>query len=1123
MTQPFGLAANEHGPGGESFVGRARELAELRRGIDQAIASRGSCILISGEPGIGKTRLAREVAVHAESRRMGIAWGRCWEGGGAPAYWPWLQIIRGCLSSIDLAQRRSLLESEAAPHIVQDIAQILPELRPMGEPRRPLPVAQLNGEQARFRMFESVTTLLEGFARSQPMLFVLDDLHDADQSSLMMLRFIARDVAEVPILIVGTYRDVEVRRSPALSKLIGDLNREARSIPLAGLSEAELAELVKGSWGRTPDRSLVSKLHAVTDGNPLFVDGIVRILIAEQNAQNEVSSAHHFRIPDSVRESIRQRLAALSDQGNLLLKIAAVVGNEFEASLCEAASNLSRDELNRLLDEASIAGIVTPLAHDRYRFAHALIRGAVYDALDTNTRHRLHGEIGKALEEIYAKDLQPHLAELAHHFREAGVVEKAIDYSILAGEEAFAGLAFEEAVLHWEAAMNLMESRGEAPQRRADLAVRLSDAWFRIDLAQMIARLEQAVRLFERAGKPAAAAAVRASLALQYAKPDDETITDIALAREHLRRVEQAVVEEPGTSPVLYYFLAKTLAAVTSLHRDEGITAAQRCMELSDRVGDRESSIDCAGLLSRHLLFCGRTKEALALLDRARESADEFGQAIPRLRAAENRGYVLLRLWDSQTAQTWIREFPGFRVAESPFHSRVLAQELCAALLLAGELGEAASLIGRAQKSILDGMLAFRLGDWERAEAVWIEGLDRCRKAGARGPACDYIASLAALHLARGQQAQAAALLLQILEISLDAPQVQLELQTRASLMSLYAEMACLEQAQPHVARCREILSEGEDWRGLTGHVARAEAVVAAADGRLDEPEEHFCKADQIFQYYHLPWEEAENCLYWGLALKATGDSRANEKFGAAIAIYRRHGAGQRWIDRVEAAREQSAHGSKQHPVAWRGQAAFLKEGEFWTIAYGGKTLRLKDAKGLGYLAYLLAHPGERIHVHDLVLVIEGSAARTAGSGASAKSVGAVSESNLNIVRELGDAGAALDGRARTEYRDTLRELRAELEQAEDFNDSGRAEHIRREIDAIERELSSSAAIGGRDRVSAAHIERARSMVSKRIRATLAKIGDKDRSLASHFAASIKTGYFCAYLPEPDSKISWQL
>jgi hypothetical protein len=193
----------------------------------------------------------------------------------------------------------------------------------------------------------------------------------------------------------------------------------------------------------------------------------------------------------------------------------------------------------------------------------------------------------------------------------------------------------------------------------------------------------------------------------------------------------------------------------------------------------------------------------------------------------------------------------------------------------------------------------------------------------------------------------------------------------------------------------------------------------------------------------------------------------------------------------------------------------FRREGEFWTIIYRGATFRLKDAKGLHYIAYLLARPGQRIHIRDLIQAVEGSAAN--GSAIHAES------ENLEIVREIGAALPTLDARARAEYRTRLRDLQAELDEAERMNDLGRCEHIRTELEMVTSELTASSGLGGRARTESGSAERARGLVGKNVRSALQKIRQENPALGRYFVAAITTGNFCAYQPEPDQPISWQL
>jgi predicted ATPase len=247
-----------------AFVGRDRELADLRAGLDDVGAGHGRLFLLSGEPGIGKTRLAEEISNDASARGMRVAWGRCWEGGGAPAYWPFIQILRACLTDRDSESLKALLGSGAS-----EVARLIPEIK-LSLPSLEEANAAPDSESARFRLFDAVATLLKNGARAEQLLLVVDDLQDADQPTLQMLRFIARETREARILIIGTYRAVEVRQSPELGKLIGDLIREGRTISIAGLSQAEVGEFIERGSAQKADDKLVANLYHATSGGDVL-------------------------------------------------------------------------------------------------------------------------------------------------------------------------------------------------------------------------------------------------------------------------------------------------------------------------------------------------------------------------------------------------------------------------------------------------------------------------------------------------------------------------------------------------------------------------------------------------------------------------------------------------------------------------------------------------------------------------------------------------------------------------------------------------------------------------------------------------------------------------------------
>ena len=450
-------------------------------------------------------------------RRAGCAWcgADAGEAGGAPAYWPFIQILRGCVEDLDGEHLKPLLGSGA-----NEVARLIPEIK------RSLPSleeakAATDSESARFRLFDAVATLLKNVARSRPLLMVVDDLHDADHSSLQMLRFIARAAKDASLLMIGTYRDAEIRQSPELGKLMGDLIREGRTVSISGLSQAEVGEFIERSSAKKADDKLVANLYHATDGNPLFVDGVVRLLTAEGQLERTGSDGSGFKIPDGVRESIRRRLAALSEEARSLLSIASVIGNEFETRLLERVSQRPTEQLVAQTDEAVRIGVLGTGAAGfaRQQFSHALVRDVLYDDLAANRRIELHGETGAAIEEMYKGDLGQHLSQLAHHFRGAGVVGKAVAYSIDAGKAAYTIFAYEDAKLSWQVALRLMEEHDIDRQKRARLLERLFALMFITDVSDPkgIEYLARALKIYEESGQTERVALVHSWMGLALA------------------------------------------------------------------------------------------------------------------------------------------------------------------------------------------------------------------------------------------------------------------------------------------------------------------------------------------------------------------------------------------------------------------------------------------------------------------------------------------------------------------------------------------------------------------------------------------------------------------------------
>lgn len=446
------------------FVGREVELRQLQEYLAKALGGQPQIVFVIGEPGIGKTRIVQELAVYAGLHQVQVLWGRCYNL-GAPPYWPWIQTIRSYVRDHDNRRLRSEMRAGVA-----EIAEIVPDLGEklsgLGKPR------VLQTDEGRFRLFDSITAFLKRAARRQPLVLILEDLHDADKPSLLLLEFIARELGDSRILIIGNYRDVEVSRRHPLSQTLVELTRERlfQRVVLGGLSEDEVGRFIEMVAAMKPQHSLVEAVCRRTDGNPLFMTELVRLMVQE----GEITSSRQatsepqqwsFRIPEGVREAIGKRLDRLSDRCNQVLTLASVIGQEFTLEQLERlVDDLSGDRLLELLEEALAGRVIDeiPLRVGRYKFTHALVQETLVEEISTARRARLHGQIGKALEELYGDKAEGHAAELAHHFAQAEAAfgtTKLVRYSLLAGERALATYAHEEAVTHFQRALNSKEGQ----------------------------------------------------------------------------------------------------------------------------------------------------------------------------------------------------------------------------------------------------------------------------------------------------------------------------------------------------------------------------------------------------------------------------------------------------------------------------------------------------------------------------------------------------------------------------------------------------------------------------------------------------------------------------------------
>jgi tetratricopeptide (TPR) repeat protein len=1134
-------------------------MAALRANLEDAFVGCGRLVLLIGEPGIGKTRTAHELTAHARRRGAQVFTGRCYEGEGAPPFWPWVQVVRAYLHDCDLDTLRADLGTGAA-----DIAEVLSEVRKRLPSLPPSPT--LKSEHTRFRFFDSFTTFLKNVARRQTLVLILDDLHWADASSLLLLQFLVRELGDAPLLIIGMYRDVELELHHPLRQTLGELARESGSqtIQLRGLTEREVASFIQNTTGLSPEEMLVAAVHQQTEGNPFFLTEVVRLL-ASEGCQSQVStpqSVSALPIPQRVFDVISRRLARLSEGCLHVLTLASVIGREFSLEVLKRASDLSRTQILQALEEAIVAQVVTTDRQMRgsYTFTHALVRETLYSELTLTQRVTFHRQVGEALDSLYGVYPALHLTEMAYHFFVAAQngtnVEKAIAYATRAGARATSMFAHEEATKHYQSALQLLNLQEPDEAMRCELLLALGDAQRRsgqlTQAKETFLAAATIARQLKRSRQLARAALGFAGLWVEIGRVDRAVV---ALLEEALLALGE---EEDVLRARLCARLTTEFWFATA--REQRVVFSQQALRLARRTADQKTLGYC--LHAHHLALWGspHLEERLATTAEILQLAEQAGDLELALTGYSRRVADLLEAGDLFAVDAAIAAHA--RLAEELRQPEYLWQSVIwkgMRAVMAGQfeegerLAQQALLLGqRAQVSHDDAVLGFgiqlftlrreqgRLGEMESALKGFIEQYPTIST---------FRCALAYLYSEVGQEAAAHERFENLAKQGFtDLPQ---DLTFPLSLAFL-AHVCVFLRDTCRAAQLYELLLPYADCNVVTSTAiayhepaAHSLGILAALRGQWDEAQMHFAAAlamnTRLGARPRLADAQyAYACL--SLTRQKSGDrEQAIVLLDSALATAQELGMVslqskiQRLRPTVQSNGKQTAKGEKREteihdsPLCDAGRQTldvgsqpsgpyhFRREGDYWTISYNETSFRLRHIRGLSYIAHLLQHPNVEFLVLDLIACSH----KTSSSSVSPQSVALCAQSTH--VSRLGGADTLLDTQARETYRQRLVELREELEEAHSFNDLGRADKVQREMDFISAELTRGLGLGGRPRSASSSAERARVNVAKGIKTALAKIAEHSPLLEHYLATSIKTGLFCSYTPHPFNPISWEL
>lgn len=1093
------------------FVGREAELAALMTSLDAASAGDGRLVLLAGEGGIGKTRTVEEFVRRSGIPDERVLWGRCPEQSGAPTYWPWGQALGSYAEMQDPAVLRDELGA-AADTVAQVVPAVGERLGFGGD------TGTADAEHSRFRLFDAVRGFLRRATDHALLVVLFDDLHWGDLASLALLEHVARELRRSRLLLVGTYREREMRRMP---EALSGLTRVGRRIPLRGLERDEVERLVAANVAARPTDDVVAELHTASEGNPFYLEEILHGLRAAGRLDALDPAGLHARLPDGVRVAIRRRLDPLTTPAREVVDMAAVIGRDFEVATLAAACGFAvPDVLDRLADAVG-EGIVEERSPGRFRFDHCLIRETVYADLLPAARAHAHRRVARALEAQYAGSDDPPLAALAHHFYHAAVLGEAgnaVDYAVRAAERAMALAAYEEGVAHYDHALQAL-----ALQPRDDrLRMRL-----RTGLGFARARMgdERGARdTFRRAVD--GARAIGDVNALAWAAIGFASAMGLTgvVDEDGVRVLEEALGRLPEGDGVLRAHVMAVLAhkLYFAADRERAERLATDAEAMATRLGDRLAVGNA--LLARHYVLWhpDGAEERRRLADEVVAIAEDAGERALALESRMWRVIDALELGDIAAVDIHLDAYER-RAADGGLGRYVAHAQLMRAMrsLLAGRLADAEQLGMRA--------LALRPpDDMNNVAQFHAVQLFSIRREQGRLPELEpavtamverhaalpiWRAGLALLHVDAGRP-EAAQRALDVLaaERFADYPRDA----NWIPLLAIAGEVASAVGDTERAAVLLDLLAPYADrmivlGTGVAcwGSVARVLGALATTLGRWDEADALLARALAAHLRANAPILVALTQIDRARLLAARGEqTRAGELLAEAAAVAQTLG-----LARIAARVAAAQVGEKPPAAAVADVASLRKEGEYWTVAHAGTAVRLKDTKGLAYLATLLAHPGRDFHVLDL----GGGEAGDVGGSA-----GVAAQAGLRA-SDLGDAGEVLDANARGAYRRRLEELREELAEAEGFNDSGRAARAREEMEFLAGELARGVGLGGRSRKAASAAERARQNVTRAILAVIRKIADGCPALGQHLQANVHTGTFCRYEPDPRLPFRWEL
>lgn len=1065
----------------ELFVGRAHELGLVEAAGATALLGRGSLVVVSGEAGIGKTRFCEEVAGRAQQAGLRVVTARCWVDGGAPPLWPWHPIL-------------AELCGEGA-------ADLLAPAVGLG-----------TVDPDRFARFTAVADRLGTACAQEPTCLIIDDVHAADAGTLLLIRFVARELRRLPLVLLLSRRRGEPADDRTEARLLDEVDVEATGVTLRHFDPHEAAAFLVGHGFGDLDDELMATVVRVTGGNPLFLRRVAALGPPEPGRA----------LPSGVRVAIDQALGRLSPGAQRVLGGGAVLG--LVASVAETAAVAGSDPVHVLdaVADATTAGLVTAEGPDRFAFSHELVRSAIEDRLGAAGRLDAHARAARVVASDEPAVPPDRLARRAHHAlaaapRSPADARVAASACRAAAEAMVRSFAYEQAETLLSAAVAQHETSALGPPS-GELTVAWAQAALRCGrMTEARARFDRAAAIAQRQGDPVLLAEAALGLGGHWV---NEHRAPVERARV-LGLQRAALADLPEAQEALRCRLTSRLAAEEVF--DGGpVGPVLAALDAARRYGDPAALAEVLSL-SHHALFSPtHTWSRLALAEELVRVASEAGDGVLALMGLCWRAVDLFHLGDPRAPR-----------ALEDLRERATALACQNVLYIV---------------AVIDVMLLVRAGRLDDAESA----AGCCYELGEDVGEVDTLGYLSTQLLGiRWCQGREVELLEAAEDVAVSPTLIRAEFALRASAIAIAARAGQLERAQASLdiltAGGLETLPTSSTW--TAGMAAIVEAAELLADRTVARQ-----AYDLLAPSAGLPVIASLGVLCLGSTERLLGtaaltfgdDDRAVDHFERALVANRRLGNRPlvaitradlaralrrrghpddraRIVDLLErVARDATRMGMTARAQACEAELSTLRtadepgigpkgngrrrdvairrgslrrDGSRWIVELADRRVRVGDLVGMTYLAELLTQPGEPIP--------------------------ALALASYGVVQPPPTRHELIDDEARANYAARARELTRDLADAEADNDIGRAEKLRDEIDALVDELEVTAGLNHHARTFTDNSERARTAVRKAIKRAIDTIDDADATIADALRATVVTGTECVYTPDPRAPVTW--